>query len=184
LTQFEQNFELDFILSVVASMVVHMFDRTSVRIHSNDIAWHLVQMLGRTSPDSPPRFILNFPGGIMTVAIANHAPIRTTPTRAPATQPPLRLTRRGKAVVVSFTIAAVAAFAMVFMDASTATQSAGSPVDTVSVRVMPGATLWQIASEANPHGDVRDTITEIVKLNALTGVSDLQVGQTLAIPVY
>ena len=53
-----------------------------------------------------------------------------------------------------------------------------------SVRVLPGQTLWQIATEANPNGDIRKTVDDIVRLNSLPNASALQLGSEIAVPVY
>lgn len=103
--------------------------------------------------------------------------------RRPAA-PRLRLTRRGKAVIVSLTVAVMAVSAVMFGPSSTATDQAGTPHDTTSVRVQSGHTLWQIAAEANPDGDIRATVDEIVELNSLPNASSLQMGSQIAVPVY
>lgn len=98
--------------------------------------------------------------------------------------PQLRLTRRGKALIVSATVAVIAVTAVMFGPSSTATDEAGTPQDTTLVRVQPGHTLWQIAADANPDGDIRATVDEIVELNSLPNASSLQMGSQIAVPVY
>lgn len=97
---------------------------------------------------------------------------------------PVRLTRRGKAVVLTAAVAVIAILAVVFGPSSTATDQAGTPAETTSVRIMPGHTLWGIAGEANPNGDIRKTVDEIIKLNSMPNASALQVGSEIAVPVY
>ena len=46
-----------------------------------------------------------------------------------------------------------------------------------------GDTLWNIAEQYNPNGDVRKTVYEIRKLNNLNS-SDIYAGDTLIIPEY
>lgn len=103
---------------------------------------------------------------------------------AVAAPAPVRLTRRGKAVVLATAIAALAVLAVMFGPSSTATDHAGTPVETTSVRILPGHTLWEIAGEANPNGDIRRTVDEIIKLNSMPSASALQVGTEIAVPVY
>ncbi len=98
--------------------------------------------------------------------------------------PQLRLTRRGKALIVSASVAIIAVTAVLFGPSSTATDQAGIPQDTTQVRVQPGHTLWQIAADANPDGDIRATVDEIVELNSLPNASSLQMGSQIAVPVY
>ena len=98
--------------------------------------------------------------------------------------PHVRLTRRGKVVVLTLAIVAISILAVVFGQASTATDVSGTPPETASVRVLPGHTLWQIAADANPDGDIRATVDEIIELNSLPNASALQMGSEIAVPVY
>jgi Tfp pilus assembly protein FimV len=94
----------------------------------------------------------------------------------------LRLTRRGRVVVV--VAALLVAFAIgVFVTAagSVATQRPGTPEPTRIIQVGSGDTLWDIASELADGGDVRAMMTRIERLNALESTT-LQVGQRLVIP--
>ena len=103
----------------------------------------------------------------------------TAPLRSRAT---VRLTRRGRVVVV--VAALLVAFAIgVFVTAagSVATQRPGSPEPTRIVQVGTGDTLWGIAADLADDGDVRAVMEEIKQLNALdSGV--LQAGQRLVVP--
>ncbi|AXT85166.1 hypothetical protein C6I20_08190 [Aeromicrobium sp. A1-2] len=96
----------------------------------------------------------------------------------------LRLTRRGKAVVLSAAVAAVAMAVVMFGSSSVAGDAAGPAPETTTVRVLPGHTLWEIAAEANPNGDIRQTVDQIVRLNSLPNASALQMGSEIAVPVY
>lgn len=98
--------------------------------------------------------------------------------------PQLRLTRRGKSLIVSVTVTALAVMALMFGPSSIATDQAGTPQETTVVTVHPGLTLWQVAAEANPHGDIRTTVDQIVELNALPNASSLQMGSQITVPVY
>src|SRR4051794_12970964 len=97
-------------------------------------------------------------------------------------RPTVRLTRRGRVVVVL--AALLVAFAIgVFVTAagSVATQHPGTPEPTRIVQVGSGDTLWGIASDVADGGDVRSMIDEIKQLNALDS-NDLQAGQRLVVP--
>jgi LysM repeat protein len=71
--------------------------------------------------------------------------------------------------------------------ASLAITSSGAASDTAQhapveyVTVLPGDTLWNIANDVAPGADPRDTVAEIIELNALPG-STVQAGQQLAVP--
>lgn len=107
------------------------------------------------------------------------------PTARPTTRPAqgqLRLTRRGR-LVVFLTALTIVLLAGVFLGAgSVATEEAGTPEPTRIVMVEPGDTLWGIAAEASQGGDVRDTMHEIERLNALDSVA-LDAGQKLRVPI-
>jgi LysM repeat protein len=93
----------------------------------------------------------------------------------------LRLTRRGRLVVLMLMLALGAVVSL----ALTAPGLASSTAEVVPVRyvtVAPGDTLWSIAGEVAPDADPRDTVADIVERNALTG-STIQAGQRIAVPV-
>ncbi|WP_293783962.1 LysM domain-containing protein [uncultured Aeromicrobium sp.] len=105
---------------------------------------------------------------------------------APPTQSaaaPLRLTRRGR-IVVFGAVALLLAVLSILLGASVAATDDAPTLPTTTVQVQPGQTLWQIAADANPRGDIRNTIDDIVRLNALPNASGLKMGTTLAVPVY
>ena len=96
----------------------------------------------------------------------------------------LRLTRRGRLVVfVTALLVTLSAMLLAVAPSVIATVTAGDPVPVSEVTVQPGDTLWDIASAANPSGDVTRTVDEIADLNALVD-GQLRVGQELAVPVY
>ena len=110
---------------------------------------------------------------------------RTTPAKLPravSAAAPVRLTRRGRIVVV--VAALVVAFAIgVFVTAagSVATQRPGTPEPTRIVQVGTGDTLWGLAAELADDGDVRAMMERIERLNALDSAV-LQAGQRLVVP--
>jgi predicted Zn-dependent protease len=63
---------------------------------------------------------------------------------------------------------------------------AGTSVSHPATRfvvVEPGQTLWQIAAQAAPHSDIRDTIARIMELNALPD-SVVRPGTRIAVPTH
>ena len=104
--------------------------------------------------------------------------------RRSAAAPSLRLTPRGRLVVLLLALS-VALIVGVFLGAgSVATQERGTPAPTRMVVVGDGQTLWGIASEiaaADPHTDVRGVIHEIKGLNALES-GMLYAGQRIRVP--
>lgn len=103
--------------------------------------------------------------------------VRTTYRVSPA---PLRLTTRGRLVIVAAALAVIAAVVVMFGAATVATNDDPAAVTTVTVQ--PGQTLWSIAAEARPDADIRETVDQIIRLNALDGGDALPIGATLAVP--
>jgi hypothetical protein len=101
---------------------------------------------------------------------------------APASRPAVRLTRRGRFVVFVLVSLVVSTAFTALGARSAATGERGSTVQTRTVEVGPGDTLWGIASEVAAPGDVRETVLRIKQLNALPGPG-LVVGQEIAVPV-
>lgn len=119
-----------------------------------------------------------------------HATPRTTTRHLHAVPAPrqtrsgLRLTRRGRIVVFLAALAAIILLGVTLGDSTTATSQSGTPAATHTITVKAGETLWQIAAAANPNGDIRDTVDDIMKLNSLPSAAGLQMGRDLAVPVY
>jgi hypothetical protein len=109
-----------------------------------------------------------------------HHPTVSRPMSAPMTGT-LRLTRRGRLVVLTLALLAVLAAGIVIASGSVATDEPGTPVPTRVVMVGTGDTLWDIAADAADDGDVRAMIDRIERLNALdTGM--VSAGQKLLVP--
>ncbi len=119
-----------------------------------------------------------------TIAIDSFVPA-ARPARRPAPAASgVRLTRRGRLVVLLVAVAALATGAIALGSSTVATGEAGRMPATQVVTVEPGQTLWQIAAAANPTGDVRDTVDDIMRMNSLPDAGALQMGSDLAVPVY
>ena len=96
-------------------------------------------------------------------------------------RPTLRLTGRGKALVV-LVVAVVALLALswgrgAFVEASS---TARGPA-TAYISVEPGDSLWAIALRVAPQDDPRDTVDRILDLNTLS-TTQIQAGQRLVVP--
>ena len=94
----------------------------------------------------------------------------------------LRLTRRGRVVVVAAALLVLLAVALFAGAGSVATERPGTPEPTRTVMVGPGDTLWGIAAEIAPDGEVRSMVDRIARLNALDAAMG-QAGQRLQVPV-
>ena len=96
----------------------------------------------------------------------------------------VRLTRRGRTLVVLLLAAVLFAAFSLGRSASQATDgaagSAGPALEQATVQ--PGESLWSVAQRIAPDNDPREVVAQIRELNDLAG-SQLQVGQQLLLPV-
>ena len=97
-----------------------------------------------------------------------------------AIEPSVRLTKRGRVVVLIFlALVASLASAVLFTTASHADGPAPGPAPTIVVQ--PDDTLWGIASREIPKRNNQDGVDELRRLNGLR-TPDLQPGQVLTLP--
>ncbi|MGH3343227.1 MAG: LysM peptidoglycan-binding domain-containing protein [Carbonactinosporaceae bacterium] len=94
---------------------------------------------------------------------------------------PVRLTRRGRVVVVCTGLVVLGTL-LSAGGVGVATPERGSVQPYRVVTAEPGDTLWTIARRTAPGVDPRETIVRIMEFNALEGAS-LQVGQRIFVPV-
>lgn len=101
--------------------------------------------------------------------------------RAPA--PRLRITARGRAVLLTLVAAPLVALALFFgLNGGGAVATQEPTVDTFTyVTVESGQSLWDIAAEVAPSADPREFVADVAALNQLDS-AQLQPGQLLAIP--
>lgn len=92
----------------------------------------------------------------------------------------VRLTRRGRVVLLVLVLAlGVVALVVGAASVSATTSAERGPVATVVVQ--PGQTLWGVAEQVAPDRDPREVVHAIVEVNDLPG-SVVAPGQSLAIP--
>lgn len=115
------------------------------------------------APSTPPR-------------VRRAAPRPATPAR-PA---PIRLTRRGRVVVVLF-LSAVLLVAGWFVSRAVADAATTHRPASPSVVARPGDTLWSIAVRTRPDTDPRVTVERLIDANGL-GTPVIQPGQRLILP--
>ncbi len=101
---------------------------------------------------------------------------------------PLRLTRRGRAVVAALVVAVVAALALVIAvgvvggaQAAGHDQPASRHQGMHEIVVQSGQSLWSIASAAEPTADPRLVVQQIMAANGLA-TADVAAGQQLWVP--
>lgn len=115
------------------------------------------------------------------------APSRPMSMNRPAPRPPLRLTRRGKIVLIGIPLVLLGALLLslagFFNSPAKASDSPGELLvtPTVTVTVQPGESLWAIAGTVDPGRDARDVVADIVQLNNLPAGAVLP-GQQLYVP--
>ena len=114
---------------------------------------------------------------------------RSLKTGARPARTRVRLTRRGRIVIAGLAIVGmmlVAALAWLAGTAKADAAGGGAPSSAVyhslrPVIVMPGQSLWSIATQYEPGSDPRSVIQEIIDINALNGTS-VQPGERLWLP--
>lgn len=94
----------------------------------------------------------------------------------------VRLTRRGRLVLLTALLALVAMVMIAVSGLATATRDAAPAQEVRTVTVAPGDTLYGLASEVAEPGKIRETVAEIKQLNSMSG-SSLQVGDRVALPL-
>lgn len=115
-----------------------------------------------------------------SVSVAKAAPATAASNRTQAGAP-MRLTRRGRVVLVLLALALVVALGSI-AGRALAARPVVEPAHQVIV-VAPGQTLWGIASEiASPDEDVRDVVAQLASLNELDSVA-LIAGEELRVPI-
>lgn len=108
---------------------------------------------------------------------------RPTALRSDTAEAPLRLTRRGRVLLL---LSLVAVLFGAFSLGRTATQAAPTAgaeqvVQAEETTVQPGESLWSVATRIAPDNDPREVVAQIRRLNNLTS-SQLQPGQQLLLP--
>ncbi|GGD22270.1 LysM peptidoglycan-binding domain-containing protein [Nocardioides daphniae] len=94
----------------------------------------------------------------------------------------VRLTRRGRVVVVLAALLLALVVGVALGGVSSASEEAGAPQATEVVVVNEGDTLWGIAAGVAEEGEVRAMVSEIRELNNLDS-SVVTLGQEIHVPV-
>jgi len=113
-----------------------------------------------------------------------HLSVVPTPSETHGDEPQLRLTRRGRLVMFLSTVLMLGLLGIILGSTTVATDEPGSPVPATMVVVEPGQTVWDLAAKANPDGDIRTTVDDIMRLNSIESAGGLQAGDTIAVPLY
>lgn len=121
--------------------------------------------------------------GIAASSAPRIASASSSGTSSPRTR--LRITARGRRVLTflaSLPLIAAIVIAVLSGGSALASHESGAPAGTfTNISVMPGDSLWSIATTIAPDADPRDVVAEISRLNNLH-TDALSAGQTLAIP--
>ncbi|HEV2891914.1 MAG TPA: LysM peptidoglycan-binding domain-containing protein [Frankiaceae bacterium] len=96
---------------------------------------------------------------------------------------PVRLTRRGRALLVLLLVGTVLVAFSLGRTSASAGSSSGSarPPAPRTAIVEPGETLWSIARRVAPSADPRLTVARLAELNGL-GSAPIVAGQRLVLP--
>lgn len=119
--------------------------------------------------------VLEFPAAVA-------ADVAPRPVVREAARGQVRLTRRGRVVLVVVALLMALGVGVLLGGVSEATGEMGQDVPTKVVVVAEGDTLWGIAAEVADDGEVREAMREIQRLNALD-TKVVQLGQKLRVPL-
>jgi LysM repeat protein len=115
-------------------------------------------------------------------ATMTHQPTATNHREARRSSGAVRLTRRGRVVLLLAMITlALVAFILGRVGSSSAATDAPRPTAYASATVHSGETLWSVAKRVAPGHDPRDVIAQIQQLNHLQGGA-VRAGQQLLLP--
>jgi len=125
------------------------------------------------------------PGALAPVVVSGTVLARR---QAAGSRTPVRLTRRGRAVVACLLVTGLTVGALLISllasggaQATNNGQARAGYQGMHQIVVRPGQTLWSIASAAEPSADTRVVVQEIMTANALTS-GDINAGQLLWVP--
>ncbi len=110
------------------------------------------------------------------------APGQTIPRETFGAPRPVRLTRRGRTLLLAALVAVLFGAFSLGRSASEAAPVAQAQPAVEQVTVLSGESLWTVARRIAPDNDPREVIAQIRRVNGLTG-SQLRVGQQLLLPV-
>jgi LysM repeat protein len=100
---------------------------------------------------------------------------------APVRRAHLRMTKRGRAVLLTLVAVPLVTAALAFgINAGGATATSSSTPLT-KITVVNGETLWGVAKQIAPNSDPRDVISDLMSVNRLDS-ADIYPGEQLSIP--
>ncbi|HEX3679772.1 MAG TPA: LysM peptidoglycan-binding domain-containing protein [Galbitalea sp.] len=100
---------------------------------------------------------------------------------APVRRPRLRMTARGRAVLLTLVAAPLVVAALALGINAGGATATNSSTPLARVTVVGGETLWSLAKQIAPSADPRDVVADIMSVNRLSS-ADIQPGEQLAIP--
>jgi hypothetical protein len=106
-------------------------------------------------------------------------PVRRHRVRTSGASAPVRLTRRGRLVVVLLFLLVLVTGLSLGMTSQAAGH--GQHRAPATVTVQPGESLWQVATRVAPDADPRLVIDQLVRINHLPSAS-VAAGQQLVVP--
>jgi LysM repeat protein len=102
-------------------------------------------------------------------------------TYATSSRSHLRMTKRGRAVLLSVIATPVVLAALAFGINAGGAVGTSSSTPLTKITVVGGETLWGVAKHIAPNSDPRDVVSDIMSVNRLN-TADIYPGERLAIP--
>ncbi|HEY5230217.1 MAG TPA: LysM peptidoglycan-binding domain-containing protein [Galbitalea sp.] len=109
------------------------------------------------------------------------APVRSDLVRSDLRASHLRMTKRGRGVLLSVLATPLVIAALVFGINAGGATATNSSTPLTRVTVVGGETLWSLARQVAPNADPRDVVADIMSVNRMSS-ADIQPGEQLAIP--
>lgn len=138
---------------------------------------------GSQRPARPARYCdaSGRPARTQVVAVSRVSAPRAERSRVTA-PPAMRLTRRGRVLIVLLAAAVLLAVFSLGRVSSRAADAGGTRAARPTVVLQSGETLWQVARRVSPKADPRVTVERILQLNDLKRADMVQPGQQLLLP--
>lgn len=118
----------------------------------------------------------------MSAITVGAVPFRSGTSYArPVRRSHLRMTKRGRTVLLTLVATPVVIAALFFGINAGGATATNSSTPLAKVTVVGGESLWSLAKQIAPNSDPRDVIADIISVNRL-GSADIYPGEQLSVP--
>jgi hypothetical protein len=115
------------------------------------------------------------------ISVGGFAGYGLSANAAPVRRAHLRMTKRGRAVLLTLVATPLVLVALAFGINAGGATATNSSTPLAKVTVVGGETLWGVAQQIAPHADPRDVIADLESVNRLSS-ANIYPGEQLLIP--